>query len=195
MLGPMVRLLRRRIALKLAVTLVGFVGVALLAGGLYLESALRQFAVEALETRLVTAGRLLGDGARPALAPGTDARAVHEFVTRAAEPTGARVTLIAADGRVLGDSAVAPADLPRVENHADRPEVRAALAGEVGRDIRRSETVGAELLYVALPVAEGELRSVIRLAFPLAVVSRSHAELRRVMVAGGLVALAVALGL
>ncbi len=195
MLGRLVGALRRRIALKLTLTLVGFVGVALLAGGLYLETALRRFAVEGLEARLATAGRLLGDGARTVLAPGTDGRAVHEFVTRAAEPTGARVTLIAADGRVLADSAVAPADLPRVENHADRPEVRAALAGEVGRDIRRSETVGAELLYVALPVGEGEIRGVIRLAFPLAVVSRSHAALRRVMVVGGLVALAVALGL
>ncbi|MCL6640257.1 MAG: cell wall metabolism sensor histidine kinase WalK, partial [Candidatus Rokubacteria bacterium] len=195
MLGPMVRALRSRIALKLTVTLVGFVGVALLAGGLYLETALRRFAVEALEARLATAGRLLQDGARTALAPGAEVRAIHEFVARAAEPTGARVTLIAADGRVLGDSAVAPADLPRVENHADRPEVRAALAGEIARDIRRSKTVGAELVYVAVPVGEGEVRGVIRLAFPLAAVSRSHAELRRVMVAGGLVALAVALGL
>jgi two-component system phosphate regulon sensor histidine kinase PhoR len=195
MFGRLVGALRRRIALKLTLTLVGFVGVALLAGGLYLETALRRFAVEGLEARLATAGRLLGDRARAVLAPGTDGRALHEFVTRAVEPTGARVTLIAADGRVLADSAVAPADLPRVENHADRPEVRAALAGEVGRDIRRSETIGAELLYVALPVGEGEVRGVIRLAFPLAAVSRSHAALRRMMAVGGLVALAVALGL
>jgi two-component system phosphate regulon sensor histidine kinase PhoR len=195
MLGGLVPALRRRIALKLTLTLVGFVGVALLAGGLYLESALRRFAVEGLEARLATAARLLREGAGDGLAPAAPAAAVHDFVLRAAEATGARVTLIAADGRVVGDSAVPPADLPRVENHADRPEVRAALAGGVGRDLRRSETVGAELLYVAVPVGDGEIRGVIRLAFPLAVVRRPHAALRRVMVAGGLVALAVALGL
>jgi two-component system phosphate regulon sensor histidine kinase PhoR len=195
MLGQLAQTLRRRIALKLTLTLVGFVAVALLAGGLYLETALRRFAVEGLEARLATAARLLQDGTRTVLAPGADGRAIHEFATRAAESTGARVTLIAADGRVVGDSAVAPGDLVRVENHADRPEVRAALAGEVGRDIRRSETVGAELLYVAVPVGDGEVRGVVRLAFPLAAVGRSHAVLRRMMLLGGLVALGVALGL
>ncbi|HXG14892.1 MAG TPA: HAMP domain-containing protein, partial [Calidithermus sp.] len=195
MLGRRLAVLRRRIALKLTLTLVGFVAVALLSGGLYLETALRGFAVEALEARLATAARLLRDQAGEGLASAAAGAAVHEFVLRAAEATGARVTLIAADGRVVADSAVTPADLPGVENHADRPEVRAALGGEVGRDVRRSETVGDELLYVAVPVGEGRASGVIRLAYPLAVVGQSHAALRRVMIAGGLVALAVALGL
>ena len=39
-----------------------------------------------------------------------------------------------------------------MENHAGRPEVRAALAGEVGVAVRRSRTVGVEYLYVAVPM-------------------------------------------
>ncbi len=190
----LVHALRRRIALKLTLTLVAFVGATLVVASLSLDRALQRFAVEGLEERLVTAGLLLHDRARAVVAEASAAVA-RDFVLRAAEPTGARVTLIARDGRVLGDSAVPAADLPGVENHAARPEVRAALAGGTGRDIRRSETIGAELLYVAVPVRDGEVVGALRLAFPVAVVTGAYAELRWVMLAGGLVALAVALAL
>src|SRR5712692_7567637 len=49
-----------------------------------------------------------------------------EVADRLGEELGVRVTLIDAAGRVLGDSEVAREDLPRVESHASRPEVRAA---------------------------------------------------------------------
>jgi two-component system phosphate regulon sensor histidine kinase PhoR len=55
-----------------------------------------------------------------------------------------------------------------MENHGDRPEVRAALAGAEGRARRSSESLGAELLYAALPVYDpsgGEgVRGVFRLS-------------------------------
>jgi two-component system phosphate regulon sensor histidine kinase PhoR len=86
--------------------------------------------------------------------------------------------------------------LVQVENHADRPEVRAALAGGIGRDLRRSVTLAAPLLYVALPVrADGRILGVLRLALPLSLVTSSHAELHQALLVGGLVALVVALGI
>jgi two-component system phosphate regulon sensor histidine kinase PhoR len=57
-----------------------------------------------------------------------------------------RVTVIDADGTVRGDSELPAAALASVENHAGRPEVRAALSGHVGVDARRSSTVGRKLL-------------------------------------------------
>jgi two-component system phosphate regulon sensor histidine kinase PhoR len=74
--------------------------------------------------------------------------------------------------------------------------VRAALEGRVGRDQRPSGSVGAPLLYVALPVIDGgRVLGVLRLALPLSVVTTFYGELQRVMLAGGLVALAVAFGI
>src|SRR5262249_5944475 len=64
---------------------------------------------------------------------------------------GTRVTLIDSAGQVLGDSEVPRARLPSLENHADRPEVRAALDGRRGRATRRSAPIDVELPYVALP--------------------------------------------
>lgn len=69
-----------------------------------------------------------------------------------------RITLIAEDGDVLYDSESSPALLP---NHADRPEVIAALAGGEGTAQRDSTTLGEVMLYHAVRLDDG---TVIRLA-------------------------------
>ncbi len=188
--------LRRRIAAKLTLTLVGFVAVTVLAGGLYLNQALERLAVESLETRLATAGALVQDDARRLLATGASPEALREFALHVGRPSQSRVTLITPDGRVVADTEVATDELPRVENHAGRPEVRAALEGRQGRDLRRSATIDVPLLYVALPLREaGTVRGVLRLALPLSVVTSSYAAVHRAMLLGAGVALAVALGI
>jgi two-component system, OmpR family, phosphate regulon sensor histidine kinase PhoR len=196
MLGRLVHILRRQIVVKLTLTLVGFVAVTMLVVGLYLSRALEALAVESLEARLATAGRLLHDDARALVTDGASVGGMRDFVTRTARATDSRVTVIAADGRVLGDSGVASEDVPRLENHAGRPEVRAALAGRLGRDVRTSATVDKPLLYVALPLQEGgRVVGALRLALPLSVVTASYGDVHRVLLAGALVALGVALGI
>lgn len=63
--------------------------------------------------------------------------------------SGLRVSLIGADGSVLVDSHTDPTVL---QNHSTRPEVVAALAGEVGISSRRSESTGFDQHYLALPI-------------------------------------------
>ncbi len=195
-MGALLRAVRRRIALKLTLTLVGFVAVTSLAAGLYLNRALEAFAVESLETRLSSVAAVLHDEARVTFRAGARPGAAQDFAIRVARSTGARVTLIAPDGRVIGESERGAADLASLENHANRPEVRAALEGRTGRDLRRSATVEAPLLYVATPVREGgSAVGVLRLALPLSAVTASYESLHQVMLAGGAVALLVALGI
>jgi two-component system phosphate regulon sensor histidine kinase PhoR len=78
-------------------------------------------------------------------------------------PAPFRLTLIGRDGEVLADSRFPREGLP---NHGDRPEVKAALAGGEGIARRGSESLGAELLYAALPVhdASGGIAGVFRLS-------------------------------
>ena len=191
-----VHFLRRSIARKLTLTLVGFVAITTIVAGLYLTRALEAFAVDTLEARLASIGRLLHDEARALVMRDASPAEFRAFALRGSRPTGSRITVIAADGRVLGDSEVTVDDLPRVENHGTRPEVLAAFAGGVGRDRRASATIGASLLYVALPIGDGgRVIGVIRLALPVAAVTSSYAAIHRVMLAGGLVALAVAFGI
>ena len=191
----LLRAVRRSIALKLTLTLVGFVAVTSLAAGLYLTRALESFAVESLETRLGSVAAVLHDEARTLLRGGAHAAAPQDLAVRVARATGARVTLIAPDGRVLAESERGAGELAGLENHAGRPEVRAALEGRTGRDLRRSATIEAPLLYVAVPVREeARVLGVLRLALPLSAVTASYATLHQVMLAGGAVALLVALG-
>ena len=76
-----------------------------------------------------------------------------------------RVTVIAADGTVLGDS---EADYKTMENHANRPEVRDALATGQGFSIRRSATLETRMLYAAVRRGDG---GVLRGAVPMRDVS------------------------
>ncbi len=196
MLGRLVHALRSRIALKLTLTLVGFVAVTMLLVGVYLSRGLERVAIESIEARLGTAAQVLEDEARLALRTDRGGSAIQAFAERAARRTTSRVTVVAPDGRVLANSERRPEDVARMEDHAGRPEVRAALNGGVGRDVRRSGTLGRPLIYVAVPVAEsGRVAGVLRLAAPLEAATPAYESLRGVMVAGGAVALVVALGI
>ena len=192
----LIHALRSRIALKLTLTLVGFVAVSLIAAGLYLSRALERVAIEVLESRLTVAGRVLHDEAVAAAQPAASAQALQQFMERATRATGMRVSLIAPDGRVLADSERPGSAVATMDNHADRPEIRAALEGRVESAVRRSVTVDTPLIYVALPLTQGgRVIGVLRLAEPIRAVTASYETLRSAALAGGAVALLVALGI
>jgi two-component system phosphate regulon sensor histidine kinase PhoR len=192
MLRRVIHLLRSRIALKLALTLVFFVAISTLLAGLYLTRGLEHVAVESVEARLGTAARMLHDEARAALRAGV----AQPFAERVARPAVARVTLIAPDGRVVADSEQTQEGLASMENHAERPEVRAAFEGGMGRDLRRSATIGVPLIYVAAPVSDaGRIIAALRLAAPVEAATPAYESLRAAMLTGGAIALVVALGI
>ncbi len=78
-----------------------------------------------------------------------------------------RVTVIDLDGRVIGDSYIPHGKLSFVENHRDRPEVKAALANGYGEDTRLSETVKEQMLYIAVPVGFPKPYAILRVSKPL----------------------------
>lgn len=69
-----------------------------------------------------------------------------------------RITWVAGDGTVLYDS---QADASKMENHADREEIRQALENESGTAQRHSATLAQQTLYAAQRLSDG---SVIRMA-------------------------------
>jgi two-component system phosphate regulon sensor histidine kinase PhoR len=97
-------------------------------------------------------------------------------VHRLSSANGHRLTLVDGTGRVRADSDFPPGPLPAIENHAGRPEVRLALAGRTGVATRRSETVGRQLMYVAVPGGPGVIRVAADLAQVDALVRRAQGE-------------------
>ncbi len=105
---------------------------------------------------------------------------LKQAVQGMAAAAGARATVIDSQGRVLADS---EAVAENMENHARRPEFQAALAGRTGSDVRRSQTLGVDLLYVAQPVPGGA----VRLAVPLSAIAEANQKVwRSLMVASAL---------
>src|SRR5262249_58071961 len=84
MIQAFVHFLRRSIARKLTVTLVGFVAVTMIVAGLYLNRALEAFALDTLEARLASIGRLLHDEARTLITRRALPAEFHAFALRGA---------------------------------------------------------------------------------------------------------------
>ena len=118
-----------------------------------------------------------------------DSTGWQEIVRRYSAATGNRITLIDRSGRVVADSDFRPGPLPAIENHADRPEVRAALAGSVGRHVRESETVGRDLMYVAIEGGPG----VVRIAEDMSRATAIVEQVQRALAGSALLALLVGL--
>jgi two-component system phosphate regulon sensor histidine kinase PhoR len=84
------------------------------------------------------------------------------FADTWSEIINARITIIAPDGTVVGES---QADRFEMDNHLDRPEVQEALAEGLGRSIRYSRTEGKEFMYTAVPVfRDSSLTNIVRIA-------------------------------
>jgi two-component system, OmpR family, phosphate regulon sensor histidine kinase PhoR len=103
-----------------------------------------------------------------ALAVEGDPATLQRRTSQLAAGTTLRVTVIGADGRVLADSDRTAAEVARMESHAERQEVAAALGGGAGTAVRRSDTTQRRYVYAAraFPTASGG-RYVLRLAQPL----------------------------
>jgi len=107
--------------------------------------------------------------------------------------SGARITVISAEGRVLADS---QADAESTENHAARPEVAEALSKGEGRSVHHSATADRDFLYYAVrQIAPDEPPAVLRFALPIQTTDEVLGSFRRklwlssflvLMVAGGL---------
>ncbi|HRY43654.1 MAG TPA: PAS domain-containing protein [Thermoanaerobaculia bacterium] len=161
-----------------------------LAGGLVAGAILGRILDGAVAGRTKeTAFSLLervGPDVEAVLATGGDPK---ETVDRIGRQLALRATLVATDGRVLGDSGVDRSRLDALENHAGRPEVRDALRSGRGVEARFSSTLGQRLVYAAARLRSGE---VLRLAFPEKDLTAWEAPYRRrvllVCVAAGLLA-------
>jgi two-component system, OmpR family, phosphate regulon sensor histidine kinase PhoR len=172
------------ITAKLMLIPAGLVCVALLAMGIVLDRRERAAYIDGVAERLEAQAHLLAPELK-----GLSPAELAAWAPAAGRRTGARVTIVAADGHVLGDSEHDPTTM---ENHAGRREVREAFAGRTGRSLQMSPTLQREEVRLAVP-APGPLA--LRLSVPLAALGEALAAIRSRLLAVSLVVLAGAFGL
>jgi two-component system, OmpR family, phosphate regulon sensor histidine kinase PhoR len=154
---------KTRFRTKIFIGSVAAATISVLVGSLMLSWEVRQRQRLAIEHRLIDEARVVAD----LLSAGSvDDAALDREADRVGQFIASRVTLIAEDGRVVGDSTQSGDALAALENHATRPEVIAALGNAAGVSQRYSTTVGTDMLYVAVRASHPVVRYV-RLALAL----------------------------
>jgi signal transduction histidine kinase len=104
-----------------------------------------------------------------------------------ADDTGARVAVTDAEGSVLLDT---DPPAPGERSLRTRPEVGTALGGRVATGSRYSQTLGTELLYVAVPVAAGgTVYGTVRVTYPASEVTEAATRYWWLLAAVGVVTL------
>lgn len=105
---------------------------------------------------------------------------MHAYASRIGTVVGRRVTIIDAQGKVIGDNS---ADSAAMENHNDRPEViEARTAARAGQAVRFSHTLGEEMLYVAIPFrTPSGATGVVRLSLPFTVIRQATSSMRHTL--------------
>ncbi len=171
----------RGIRWRIAAPFVALILATMLGLTVFITSQVRRARLEDLETQLLAYARLMADSLETLPAEHLNALSKHW-----ADLLGVRVTIIAADGVVVGES---HEDRAQMDNHLHRPEVQQALAEGQGSSIRYSNTVGYEMLYTALPVrGANDTLAIVRVALPLRQVEANVSELRRAVLTAAFLA-------
>lgn len=151
---------------RLVAVLVGITAVVVLVHDIPLASHLRRVERDRIATGLERDAFVIAGRAEEALEDGQAAgnAGLQALVDAYRDDTGARVVITdeAGTAMVISDeNAAAGAD------YSTRPEIAAAATGVPQADVRRSETLGLDLFYVAVPVLSGDrVEGVVRLTYP-----------------------------
>ncbi len=148
----------------------------------YTSRSLRDFFHDQSAQDLNDRGQLVMGGVARLLQSG-ETEALQAYCRERGLVASTRLTVILPDGEVVADSREDPA---RMDDHGDRPEVLAVLAGETGRAVRYSATLGHRRMYVALPIrADGQLLGVLRTSHSLASIDRALTVVQQRIALGG----------
>ena len=146
--------------------------------GIYLTSNVRSNQLQNLRFQLEQEARITAQASLPSLLGEGDSPEV--IATKLGKEIDTRITIIAPDGTVLGDSIQDPATM---DNHSTRPEIVAALANGIGESTRFSDTLKEKMMYVALTVTnQGKLLGIARVALPLTAVNNSVNQVGRTVI-------------
>ncbi|MHB8121607.1 MAG: ATP-binding protein [Desulfuromonadaceae bacterium] len=165
--------------------------IALMAGSFYLyfdhtlQSAMIKESRDNLASQTELASLLVASDKR-----GTAPQQLAETIGTVIK---ARVTLIAADGTVRGDSDVGQGRVAQLENHLQRPEVQEALKNGSGSAVRYSDTLRTSMLYSAMTYGRGTPDGIIRLAMPLEYLASARSKLHGMV--GGATAVTILISL
>jgi two-component system, OmpR family, phosphate regulon sensor histidine kinase PhoR len=184
--------MNRSLYWKITVPFVLLIMLSMGVLGFYTVNTVRNTQINNLRSYLTHEAGLIADEALPALVASDNRSTIDNISKATGRQIEARVTIIATNGIVMGDSWEDPLTM---ENHTNRPEVIQALASGIGESTRYSSTTGQNMLYLAVKIADdNQVLGVARVALPTTVVENSvSSAIRTISWATALAALLVIL--
>ena len=163
--------------------------LAVVAVSWYGSIALQSFFYEHAEGDLQARALLLEERLGGELSRG-ETESLQALAIELGRATDSRITVILPHGRVIADTDEDPAVM---ENHADRPEIIAALRGSVGSAVRYSHTLGMNRMYVAIPInSDGEILGTVRISLPTTVIDDEFVHIRQRIAVAALLMVVIA---
>lgn len=149
--------LRSRIAYPIVFSFIFITSVAGIAITVYFNQLYHDSIYKNLLSNAKILAALLGDSQ-----PQIGSQEVENW----SDILGERITIIDLSGTVLNDSHKDPLQM---ENHLTRPEVLQAIRNGIGYAQRYSQTLGIEMVYVAIPIKNEQQQIIgyLRVALPL----------------------------
>lgn len=153
--------------------------LTLAALGSYILWFFHKYNIERLSANLLSEAEITEHLLRPYMSGPMQKAGIDTIVKELATKVDLRLTIIDTTGVVIADSWENPS---LMENHLNRPEIAAALAGEMGKATRYSTTRGENLMYVAIPMRiAAEITGVLRASTTLAYVEAGFSEIQSVL--------------
>ena len=121
----------------------------------------------------------------------SDIKAADSLADKLGNASDSRVTLILNNGVVVGDSDVELQSIVNLDNHANRDEIKEALAYGKGWSSRYSDTIGRQLLYFAITDNNEIEPNIIRISVPYTYLDQVFASLNLSIFLIGIVAFVV----
>lgn len=162
----------------------------MLLSGVYLLNVLDSYFMDNLRDKLLVEAKLVREMVIQELDVQQTSSTIEELAGRLGKVTSTRVTIIDANGVVLGDSQEEPSHMG---NHLNRPEIQQAISDQIGTLERVSATLGNEMMYLALPVKkDGEIRGFVRLSLPTTEITTTLSRLWILLITALLLAIVLA---
>jgi two-component system phosphate regulon sensor histidine kinase PhoR len=155
---------KKSIIWKLYPSFVVLILLSIVTVGIYVATTLKNFYLRKTAEDLEVDARLIEREVSATFSK-DDRKSLERLCKNLGKAASVRITLILPTGEVVGDS---DEDPRMMENHATRPEIKEALAGQTGISTRYSETLQKELMYLAIPVKKEEsIVGVVRVSIPV----------------------------
>jgi two-component system, OmpR family, phosphate regulon sensor histidine kinase PhoR len=175
---------KRRLWWQLFVAFLSVPLVVLLTIGLYGSGGISRLYEDQLKADLESRARLAAEPIAELLTAGQVGR-IDALCKTLGQASHTRITAVLPSGKVVGDSDANPEDM---DNHKDRPEIRAALADRVGWQTHFSSTMQERRIYIAVPVSRGgRLIAAVRASIPLTALDNTLSQFRNHLLTAGVI--------